>query len=55
MGIQGNKQLILFRLTSGDCLNILDTFKTAFPEYFKIHDKKKPDFLDILTADQQEK
>jgi hypothetical protein len=39
----------LFRLLNGESLNLLDIFKMAFPEYFRIEEHKKEEFLDIIS------
>jgi hypothetical protein len=47
---QGNKFILYFRLPSGESLNILEPFRTAFPEYFYIRIPKKEEFLDVLCG-----
>jgi len=41
---------LLLRLLSGKSVNIIDPFKKAFPEYFKIPVEEKDEFYDILSG-----
>jgi hypothetical protein len=40
----------LFRLLNGKSVNIIDPFKKAFPDYFKIPVEQKDEFYDILSG-----
>jgi hypothetical protein len=42
--------LINFRLLSGKTVNIIEPFKKAFPEYFKVAVPQKDEFYDILNG-----
>ncbi len=38
------------RLLSGKSVNIIEPFKRAFPEYFKVPVQQKDEFYDILSG-----
>jgi hypothetical protein len=39
------------RLTSGENINILEIFKRAYPDYFRIVEVKKDEFYDVIQGD----
>jgi hypothetical protein len=49
LDIQGINFLFIYRLLSGKSVNIIEPFKKAFPEYFKIPVEEKDEFYDILS------